>query len=63
MEKIIDCWLFCKGLNKYRFQWHLLPHTIKILAATDTTGIVLYHGVKYYVSHDYSTDTITIERY
>jgi hypothetical protein len=54
---------FSTGLNKSLFQWHKSPKTLAVLAGTDASGIVLWHGRKYYVSHEWATNSIVIENY
>jgi sucrose-6-phosphate hydrolase SacC (GH32 family) len=57
-----DCWQFSSSLNKFKFQWHLTPANLTILAATDNSGIVKFHGIKYHVQYQHNTDLINITR-
>jgi hypothetical protein len=54
---------FSIGLNKTIFRWNLAPKGLKILAGTDSSGIVTWHGRKYYVTYDWQSSAIVIENY
>ena len=56
-----NIWLFSKGLNKTVFQWNMLPASLDVLACTDTSGFVKWHGKRYYVCHDWQSNSIIIE--
>jgi hypothetical protein len=58
-----NIWLFSTGLNKTLFQWNKSPTGLTVLAGTDTTGIVKWKGRKYYVSHEWQTNSIIVENY
>lgn len=57
-----DCWQFSTGLNKYKFEWHKTPASLSVLASTDTTGLVMYNGIKYHVQYQINSDLIDITR-
>jgi hypothetical protein len=57
-----DCWQFSTGLNKFLFQWNKTPANLTVLAATDNSGIVKFHGIKYHVQYQHDTDLIDITR-
>lgn len=52
---------FSEGLGKTHFQWTKSPKNLQVLAGTDESGFVKWYGQKYYVSHDWKTNSIEIE--
>lgn len=57
-----DIYTYHLGLKKVCFCWYKLPKGIKVLAVTDTSGLFVYNNTRYYVSHDYASNSIIIER-
>lgn len=56
-------WQHEPGPKKYIFKWNRLPATVKLLAGTDSSGLVEFEGVKYYVNYFWGTNTIVVELY
>jgi len=57
-----DCWNYSEGLKKSLFRWNVSHKSLKVLSGNDTSGIVQWHGAKYYVCHEYAPNSITIDR-
>jgi hypothetical protein len=61
LSLIKPIWLYAPGLYKYVFHWEDLPNPIKVLAAMDPSGFVMYQGTRYYVNYIWKTNTIAVE--
>lgn len=59
---IQSIWEFAPGLNKHTFNWGKIPATVTMLAATDSSALVSFGGVEWYINHVWKTNTITVER-
>jgi len=55
-------WSFSTGLNKTLFRWNTAPDNLKVLAGTDNSGIVKWHGKKYHITRDWESSSIIIEQ-
>lgn len=60
-EIISSIWTFSEGLNKTHFNWNNLPKQVKVLAGTDTSGLVRFKKRDYYVHYEWTTNAIVIE--
>ena len=56
-----NVWSFSHCLNKTFFRWQTAPANLKVLAGTDYSGIVQWHGRKYHVTRDWESSSIIIE--
>lgn len=62
LKLFTDLYAYHIGLKKMCFLWYKLPKNIDVVACTDSSGLFIYNGTRYYVSAD-SFNNVTLERY
>ena len=62
LEILTKIYYFAPGLKKSIFHWDKLPDSVVPLAGTDSSGLVKYRGSEWYVTYDWPTNKIQVEK-